>query len=644
MSEGTPAVRPDEGVGPDLLGAGGPAPRNAPGRAAWVGIVATAIAVVASLGGAVASPASRVAGSPTVDGFGTQWFYWFAGEVAAGRQQAGWTDLLFHPWGKDVYTHTGGNLLDAWLAWPLREALGPVLGFNAWIVIVLATNAWAGARLAAAFGVGAGARWPAAVALVLNPYVLGEIDLGRPTQAWLAPAGFAVAGLVEMRRIREGLVAGLWLAVAALGYWYYGLVLAVAAALVGLARLAGGPERVRVLAANAAAAGVAAGITLPFALPMLRALEGGHVPGLLAVDGTGPLAPLALRTVEGDEQGLYVVAPLRVAAGSLLDDGGLRFNPGIPALFGVHLLVAAVGCGLLLWGVAGRDGAPDTARRGALRGAPPRPKNKLSWIWLPLALGGALVVASGPAFVVGDALVPNRAWIALVAEVDALRRWWWPGRAVFLVHVLVAPLLAVVLAAVPWRRGARVLAGLGLLAVLLAPLRREALLPMATWDAAVPDTLACLAAAPPGAVIDVPLLVDQKNLWFQTVHRHPILGGMLLKKPAFAPAAFAAFRHEDPLVAALDLIGEKHYTRDVAPATEAQRMALVARGYRYVLARVDAFARPRTDARGQTTWVSEWSRPRRQLLSLLGPPAAEDAALAAWTLDGAPLCGDSGGD
>lgn len=602
-----------------------------------------AVAIVAALGGAVTAPTRLVAGSPTVDGFGTQWFYWFAGEVVAGRQPPGHTDLLFHPWGKDVYAHTGGNLLDAWVAWPLREALGPVLGFNVWIVLLLATNAWAGARLARAFGVPAAARWPAALALVLNPYVLGEIDLGRPTQAWLAPAGFALAGLADMRRLRDGLAAGLWLGVTALAYWYYGLMLAVAAAVVGLWRLAAGPDRAAVFGANVVAAAAAAGLALPFALPMLDALDRGVIPGLLALDGTGPLAPLALRTVEGDEQGLYVVAVLQAAAGSLLDDGGLRFNAGIPALFGAHLLVGVVGAAVLAaraWGARraaanGGEGAGDGGG-GVAGGNPPRPKNPQALTWTPLVLAASLVVASGPAFVVGEHLVANRPWIALVAEVDALRRWWWPGRGVFLAHLLLAPLVPLALDALK-HRGARVAAGLALLGAVVLPLRREALLPMASWDAAIPPSLACLADAPPGGVVDVPLLVDQKNLWFQTVHRHPILGGMLLKKPAFAPADFTAFRAEDPLLVALDAVGAKAYTRDLPPATEAERAALLAKGYRYVAARIDAFSRARVERDGTIVRVSEWSRPRRQLLALLGPPAFEDDALAIWTLDGAPL-------
>ncbi|MDP2312535.1 MAG: hypothetical protein Q8P41_06480 [Pseudomonadota bacterium] len=593
-------------------------------RPPW-GVLAVAFAIVAVLGPVVLSPASRIVGSPSVDGFGTQWFFWFASEVLAGRQGAGWTDLLFFPWGKDLYAHTGGNLVDAWLATPLRYTFGPVAGFDLWIAVLLATNAWAGARLAAAFGVPKGWRWPAAVALVLNPYVLGELDLGRPTQAWLAPAGFALAGLVSMRSVGAAVLSGLALAVTGLVYWYYGLLLGVVAVLHAVWRILAGPGRLGALGRHGVAATVALVVAWPFAAPMLRALDAGEIPGLLALDGTGPLAPLALRTLEGDPQGLYVVAPLAAAAGSLLDEGELRFNPGIPAMFAVHLVVAVLG---LAWMLArGGEGARSGVR---------------AWGWLAIAATLTLLVASGPAIVIGGHLVPNRPWIALVATVDILRRWWWPGRAIFLFHLFVAGLLPVLLRALP--RKLWIPAGAALLLATGVPLRREALLPLATWEAVVPGSLACLAAAPAGAVIDLPLLVDQKNLWYQTVHKKPILGGMLLKKEAFVPLAFTALRKSDPLLAALEAVGDRQYTRNVIPATSEARAALAAHGYRYVLARVDAFRRPRTDADGAVVWVSEWSRPRRQLLALLGAPAVEDDALAFWTLDGSAVPCPADGD
>ncbi len=588
----------------------------------WLGVVAVGGAMAAAVG--PMNPLRSVLGSPTVDAFGTQWFYWFAAEVGHGRRSAGFTDLLFFPWGKDLFAHTGGNLLDAFLAVPLRALFGPVLGFNLWIFGVLASNAWAGARLAGAFGVAAGRRWPAAVLLVLNPYVLGELDFGRPTQAWLAPSALCLATLIGMETAGVAVLAGAWMALAAYGYWYYGLVLGGVALLHGGWRVVCGPRRGRAFALHALAAGVTLAGVLPVAHPLMDAVQSGEVPGLLSLDGVGVLAPLALRTVEGDAQGLYVLAPLAATTGSLLDEsplldgGGLRFVPGVGAVSTAHF-------GLFVLGIVGLLGRE--ANGGGWR----------RWGWLLPALIGALLVASGPAIVIGERLTPNRLYLAAIAHVDVLRRWWWPGRAVLVVHLLVAPAAALLFAQptstrMGWLRWTLAVV---LCVGLVGALRQDRLLPIGHWDAEIPPTLTCLARAPAGALIDLPLLVDQRNLWFQTVHEKPILGGMLLKKSTFVPNEVAALRVGNTLLRDLLTLGERQYTHDAGPADPAARAALLDLGYRYVLARVDAFQHPRG---GAPEGVSDWSRARRLLMGVLGPPVAEDSALALWTLDGAPAC------
>ena len=52
-------------------------------------------------------------GSEHVDMWGTHWFYWMFEERLLRGESFAQTQLLFYPWGKDVYLHTGGNILDA---------------------------------------------------------------------------------------------------------------------------------------------------------------------------------------------------------------------------------------------------------------------------------------------------------------------------------------------------------------------------------------------------------------------------------------------------------------------------------------------------------------------------------------------------
>jgi hypothetical protein len=78
-----------------------------------------------------------------VDAWGTQWFYWFTERVMLGGDDVAKTAVFFHPHGKDIYAHTGGNVLDALIAIPFRALFGRVVGYNLFILVILATNALA---------------------------------------------------------------------------------------------------------------------------------------------------------------------------------------------------------------------------------------------------------------------------------------------------------------------------------------------------------------------------------------------------------------------------------------------------------------------------------------------------------------------
>src|SRR5687767_8480568 len=152
--------------------------------------VALVLAASAVLGVVLVGPAAvdgALAGAANVDAYGTWWFQWFVAEALAAGRSLARTDLLFFPWGKDIFAHTGSNVADAALVAPVRWLLGPAWAWNALYFAAIAGNA-AAAGLALLFrGAGrAGALAGAAVA-GLHPYVLYELGQGRPTQALLAP-------------------------------------------------------------------------------------------------------------------------------------------------------------------------------------------------------------------------------------------------------------------------------------------------------------------------------------------------------------------------------------------------------------------------------------------------------------------------
>ncbi len=560
-------------------------------RTRWLGPGIIAFAVLLVCARVLPAPWRWAVGDGVVDGFGTHWFFWYVREAMAGR--TGWihTDLLFFPWGKDVYVHTGGNLLDAVLAAPLIVVFGSTLGYNLWIALLLAGNGWAGARLGRAMGARDG--WPAGLALILNPYVLYEIEAGRPMQAFLVFPALATAWLWTLASWRQAVLAGVAIGISGVGYWYYGLVLGVLAGMNGLLCVTMGPRRIQAGLRHLVVGAVALMVALPFAWPMLQALTTASVPGLLALDGTGVIAPLSLRTVEGDAEGVYVLALLRGKAGSLIDDGGLRFNGGAAPLLAVDALVLA----WAFW-------------KGPARG-------RLA-VWCVVAL----VIASGPAFVVGDELIRNPIYLAAVSASGILRRWWWPGRAVFVIHLVAAGAVA--------RMAERRWVGAALL--LGAMVQLLPVLPLSTWNATVPAPVRCLATLD-GAVVDVPYLTDQRNLWFQTTHHRPLLGGMLVKKPAFGGAQAAALVASNSYLAAIGAIGERRWTSDLT-YTLSDREAVLKLGYHWILVRTDWFRRPVTDRDGEIEWESEWTRPQRLLeRAVEGRAVAHDDSVALYAID-----------
>jgi hypothetical protein len=573
--------------------------------------IAVLVAIICARG--LSDPFGNLLGSAWLDGFGTQWFYWWMEEVVAGRSALERTDLLFFPWGKDVYLHTGGNLLDALLAAPLRLALGPIAGTNLFVVLALVGNAIGAWRLADAAQADPWGKRAAVLVALLSSQLLLEIDAGRTTQALLLPCFLWIECLMRPPTARRGLLGGVALGVSALVYWYYGLVGAVIGAVVLPARLAlaavgtRGAEAMRGLLA----VGGAALVALPAAWPMLSHLQAGEVPGLLALgDSTGPLGRLQLLTEQGDSQGLSILTLTGRAAG-LSELDGLQVSTGARLFTEAHLL--ALGLAVAL-------------------------RRQQAWVLL-LVVAVAVGIAFGPGLVVCEQVVPNPPYLAAVERIDLLRRWWWPQRAAVFALIGCCGLAGVAVAGLPTRlRGSATLVLLMLLA--WRPVSAS-LLPLPAWSAAVSPGFRCLAEAPAGAVVELPYALDQKNLYHQTVHGKPQLGGMLVTKDAFVPAGTRALLRDNTFLRGLVEITAVERVRepDVEPG---DREALVALGFRYVAVRTEAFWRLRAQQDGVLVRRSDWQRGRRLLLPMLGEPAFEDEELAIWTLDGSSLeCTDA---
>lgn len=576
--------------------------------------------------GAMPQLGSGFLGIEYVDHYGTQWFYWFAEHALLDGADFAHTDLFFHPWGKDVYGHTGANVLDAVLAIPFRALLGPALGYNVFVLLGLAGSAAAFWWLSGELVQDRVARLAGTAAYALGPFLLIELVEGRPTQGIVVLPVLCLMFLLRTssrRGVGWPLLAGLFLALTGLQYWFYAFFLGVAALALGVVRSLRPPAdaggRLRVFGRFALAGGVSLVLVLPFALSLAQGAESGAVPGLLdTARWTGVTSPPI--TEESMWVGMYLWQPLRYWAGFYIQNR----ETGIESFLASAVWVPAMVWPLLvvwLW----RPGRWDR--------------------WTALSMGGvATLLAMGPIVLVGESLLPNWPYILLADALPFVRRLWWPGRAFVVVGLVMGLGVVVALATLARRWGRPV--QVGAVALLLGStgweLHGQDVLPMPTWSAQVPAGYRCLAGGPPGAVLELPFNWTQAHLWYQTAHKRPIFGGMLEDNTAFTPAETQALLLNNSFVSSLLTTSAVGQTAD-APAPE-DKAALHALGYRYVLLQKDAYAahRDQEESGAQKIKRTQLRRMGQALGRLAGPPVYSDRRVALYAPWGDPSpCADA---
>jgi hypothetical protein len=554
-------------------------------------------------------------GRQYVDAWGTQWFYWFVGYQIRNLSGFGWTDLFFYPWGKDIYLHTGGNVLDAIMAIPVRWVFGAVAGYNLWVVLVLFLNYLGLASVAEKLGADRTSARLAGAFFAFNPYVLNEINGGRPTQVVLSFLLLYVAELLQTGESRSWWAparAGFWLAMTALMYWFYAFFGGIGAIGIVLWRVLfprEGDSRVHLIGRHAWIAVVALIFCGPFAYPMVTA--GGDVPGMLDVSKWvgGDWMPT---TNEGVDVGMYVFDPLSRMSGFWVPkNGGRIFLEEYLNLLWVQAVLAPIG--LLL--------------------APRR------WRGAGFALlAASLLIAVGPSLRTGTEIgaeLPNVMYQEMVKSVSFLQRLWWPSRALVMTHIAVALCMAWVFAAFGRRPMVQAgVAGLALWATLWE-LDKSRLSPMPVWSAHVPAGFRCLATGPSGAIVELPYAYDQSHLYFQTIHERPLLGGMVEDNPLFSPTDQIKFRADNTFVKLMmDVAIQKHTSTEY---TVSDRLAVKQMGYRYVILNKAAYVAPELKGtRFDQNSDGRLRSVRKDLHDLLGPPVFEDDEAAVYAPFGDP--------
>jgi len=574
--------------------------------------------VLVVFGEALPHLADHFLGLEYVDHYGTQWFYWYTEHQLRAGEGFGKTDLFFYPWGKDLFAHTGSNVIDGILALPFRMLLGPVLGYNVFVLTGMFLTGAAFWNLAREYSSDRLACLLGATLFTLSPFLLHDLTEGRPTQAILLVPVLFVQQLLRTGRRRglgPSLLAGLFLALSGYQYWFYALFGGIVALAHGLWLLArpgtGAGGRWRILARHGLMAAIALALVAPVAIPLAHATaEGGEVPGLLRTDLWSLTASPPV-TAEGQTIGLFVWQPFPRWSGFHVLDMELT----------EHLLEQAL---------------------------------LLPWLWVPVSLAfllgrsrirrgplvaialASMILAAGSIVQVGGWALPNPPFIALSKLVGVMRRLWWPARALSF-FTIVLGLAVVDLLDRAGRRGLRLQAGLAILLSVawLGELRAGGHLPFPTWQADIPAGYRCLADGPPGALIELPHAWTQAHLYYQSAHGRPIMGGMLENNPVFTPPALTRLRRSNRFLRELAAA-----TRPGAPDvryTAADARTIHDLGYRYVVFQKDAFIAEQTGAsRADNVQRTRLRRTLKGLRRMLGPPVYDDVRLAIFAPWGDP--------
>ena len=589
-------------------------------------VAAAALAVAVSVfGEALPNLHDHFLGVEEVDHYGTQWFFWFTEQAFFGDAGLGKTDLYFYPWGKDIYGHTGANVLDALLAIPFRRLLGHTLGYNTFCLFSLLVNGLAFDRLARDITSDWRARIAASTLYALNPYFLAELLEGRPTQVFQPFIPLLFHHVLHLREpgFKHIVLAALNLALTGLTYWYYAFFagFVVVGHFVGrIGEFRHEPKALlQFFLRHAGVALVALVMVLPFAYGMLEASSSGETTGLLKEPDS--LFSMGTTTEQDITIGLFLFFPFQRVNGFMidLDGGGTAFNPIYYVYTYTQMLIAVIG----LW---------VTRRRGLFLGL----------------LAFSLVLALGPYVALPtEARLPNPFYIALVKTIPFLRRLWWAGRATTMTALVTSMMAVVALGWASRRYGhwAGALAAVLTLGGFGYELRQMEASPFPQWTDAVPEGYRCLGELEEKTpIIELPYGLNQAHLYYQIKHGHPLFGGMVEDNPVFTPPEQLEVRQTNTWIKAIFALAARNFEKGLVEIDPADKQAMYDLGYRYVVLQHRAFMRgaPKSGA-VDVTRTDEARLVNKYLTRLIGPPVWQDPDITIHSPWGLPSpCGRKG--
>jgi hypothetical protein len=532
-----------------------------------------------------------------VDAFGTYWFYWWTRFCVEHFGNPGTTNLFFYPFGKDIFAHTGNNLVDAVMSVPFQWVFGPWLYQPLFVATIVVGNAIAFRPLARYVLGGGFAAFAATLLFQTNPFVLFEITAGRPTQGmmWFVP----VAILYFLKCAREpeiGNAVRFGVATALVGwtYWFNGYFLVLFLLPLAVWELRSVTDRRGALRRWALAALVCVVLVAPGIAMMVGAYSDGRVVGL-----------------ESDPTAGLLQAP---------KPGGNNMSAELHGL----LLMEIYGAPLFLqpaWGIP-LLAALFVPKLGL-------PGGRARWF---TALALIALLSIGPVATIGDHSLIMPLYMVLYRHAPFFNRLWFPYRMTAMAFVAAA----LVLGALVVRSGRPRATLAGLVLVGLLGQKVTGIWPFCTHDATTPKMLAELKDQG-GAVIFVPFKIQHDGLMWQTVFQLPTLGGMGESASVFWPKGYRAHLNNSFVK---QLRGAAMSPVVGAPALPGDREKIEKLGFRWVVMRLDLMKQEfvhQAELRNEPYDVDMSTATSIDAMTrVVGhPPAGLDGVSLLWDLKGA---------
>jgi hypothetical protein len=492
-----------------------------------------------------------------VDMYGSLWFFWYAKEALESFSNPSVTDLFFYPLGKNIFTHTGNNLLDAYLSAPFQWLFGFPGWSRWWVGFVLVGNALSFRVLARHLFASKNVALAATVAWQMNPYVLFELTCGRYTQAFLIFLPLAVWAFLKMQedeRWRWPLIAGCLTGLQAWTYWFMGYFMAFAFLCLAVeafyrSRRGGLSMAWRPLLSRMALSGLAALlVVLPGLWAMSHAASDQLVPGLAS--GSKALWSLPPDLANNVSQALHGY-----------DLFGTRGPP--------MLTLWTWGPLLLLWIVVG----PGRAR------------------WLPIFVF-AVVFSLGPFPTLwgfeDPQVMPH--YMAAYHYLPFFDRLWFPYRILvmaFFVGALAIGFLAERLAHLRPNWGRRIpILLVGFVACTGLEQSRFGIFPLVSRDLSPPivfDWIASQEDEKSQAIIHLPFGPSQPNIVWQILHERPLWGGMGENANLLWPEGYRRRLKNSFFKSLLRAVNEDKEISLERPYVPVQRVMIEREGFRWVV-------------------------------------------------------------